>query len=1337
MNLKTGKVLKAGVSAALTAVMVLNMVLGTGLEVKAADTLSGVQKLIDEVSANSQQGRKYTILELVGKESDAEIGYLFDGYEPALSSRDSATGKWENWKAVLGKCKDKAERETKFSALKTALESKLGSSGERAAEAVSGSSYEEKDSAATGFERIDFGTETKKGYFSPNPAGTYNLNFRKASDPKTAGNVYYSSSLTEITDGTDPASVGDSEFVYHKEGDSYIYMGQWKDVKDGIQVSTMSLFSMPVARSLPGNNVKSQSPGESASQGDSVNSDDGTSGSDGKTQPGSGNNDDVKKQDDSAKNGGSGAATPVSPVSSGFVSAGAFHFLAGSLPAPAATKTFRYQPDYFYGEFKKDDTAGEYEVSFIKKENSGSVAGAYDFKEDAGGQDYAIDNGFIYTNSYFKNNEWFKKYVLNMEPEEYDAFPVEVVTCTYSELNSMAVPEFDFLYINGSPSADLNESVANGIFSRVLNNNLPCIVDGDILYSAGAACPNLYKLCTMLGQKILNGDDQSRTADALFKAFPDTVAGKTYATGQTFVLKQGTFLVNKDFSKKISDPKDFKSVVESIEMENLYRSLNKVNPLSGDSAEVTFATVIRHIMNYKNMKGQSLKKTLSVLEIHPADSGRELSLIDIQKWAPMIEEVGVGSEEMGTAEFNSKNMMLNDQYDLIYIGASTESLNVDAGKKPVYNNGSLNSYYYHSTGDVRKNNGDWYYSGNDITEEKKNQLLHYLKGNYPVIVSENVKAEPDSNMQAFLNEAKNYKNFYIKKDLTEDFKPFQFYLNQPKVEISSVTTNGDGDAFAGYNKIPLQNGVYRSEGYFTLNQSGIVPADVRYQCRLRTDLNGDGKYTDDELIGGYQILLNGTPVDAASLVPGQQYVLVKDFPSNYKGLISWSMEVSLVSNPSVCDSLNGFTQLLTDKPEKINILQLCEDGDKVLNLSAALAEENKDGLFYKLIHSLNQGYDIDITYCSLKDYQDRILGNKEDNIIADPDFLKDYNMLLFGVSNGTLDISGDQLLNPIREYMNAGKSVLFTRSAWDLKEKLKPSGAYTYTYINSQTPTDGTNKYLNLNRKSLLDGDRRTVENPLLSRTNAGIYSNYPFYIGDDIQVGSAVGGTYQMNSADSTAWYCIDKTVDKNGASQPTAFSVSPDDGVNNYYLYSQGNVVCSGFTGTGTEKELQLFVNTIIATYHAGLKSPTVDFLKDSRKDSPKISAMYRYFDGDGDLDSTGTEKIYFRVKDTNFAATELKLPCSFLYQVGNTGVKALPCSIKDASSQAVVGATDSRYYLENDHLYYMEVSKDILKQCDKGLNLYIDAQSQFKLANRPCETEVVREKLEVIKAYLWDLR
>jgi len=68
----------------------------------------------------------------------------------------------------------------------------------------------------------------------------------------------------------------------------------------------------------------------------------------------------------------------------------------------------------------------------------------------------------------------------------------------------------------------------------------------------------------------------------------------------------------------------------------------------------------------------------------------------------------------------------------------------------------------------------------------------------------------------------------------------------------------------------------------------------------------------------------------------------------------------------------------------------------------------------------------------------------------------------------------------------------------------------------------------------------------------------------------------------DIVVWYCISGVSD--GQYKDTnIYNITPNDVVNNYYIYTMGNVTYSGAGHSRPSKdaEIKLFVNTMIAAY------------------------------------------------------------------------------------------------------------------------------------------------------------
>lgn len=132
------------------------------------------------------------------------------------------------------------------------------------------------------------------------------------------------------------------------------------------------------------------------------------------------------------------------------------------------------------------------------------------------------------------------------------------------------------------------------------------------------------------------------------------------------------------------------------------------------------------------------------------------------------------------------------------------------------------------------------------------------------------------------------------------------------------------------------------------------------------------------------------------------------------------------------------------------------------------------------------------------------------------------------------------------------------------------------------------------------DGDTTTKA----TKVNEGQITVYPYKIDDTLTIAKTHAQYYQLSPEDPdvTVWYCLAgddnvtrvKTVtgtDNDGTSM--TYAVSPNDTMNNYYIYSKGNIFYSGvghYTVEG-DMEAKLFVNTMIAAYNAAYEPPKVE--------------------------------------------------------------------------------------------------------------------------------------------------
>lgn len=180
-------------------------------------------------------------------------------------------------------------------------------------------------------------------------------------------------------------------------------------------------------------------------------------------------------------------------------------------------------------------------------------------------------------------------------------------------------------------------------------------------------------------------------------------------------------------------------------------------------------------------------------------------------------------------------------------------------------------------------------------------------------------------------------------------------------------------------------------------------------------------------------------------------------------------------------------------------------------------------------------------------------------------------------------------------------------------DKKNTVGDYTQGYSNSMNIVNG--KYYS-NKAG---------------RINSGQINMYPYGIGDDVPVARTHSQYYQLNledipdEEDIVVWYALNGDESNNTYKY---FESSGKDALNNYYIYSKGNIT---YTGAGhsnlddSQMELKLFVNTIIRAIGASNNIPKVSYRDALEIDNRTYEMPVR----DGNI----PEKVYFTAWDEDF--------------------------------------------------------------------------------------------------------
>lgn len=805
--------------------------------------------------------------------------------------------------------------------------------------------------------------------------------------------------------------------------------------------------------------------------------------------------------------------------------------------------------------------------------------------------DYSLDplvDPIVYTGG-FTNNEWFKKYVFDLDDSQIDDMIIDVKTVTYSDLTEDLVDKADFVYFAGVQSksnfettpgpyiGDINDDVAKKLLSRVCSSDdgLPIVInrslfihnkvtDNDI--NSAPCLMNLDRLVLLLIQNNIQIPSDTQWGDYNFWVnAKNTIRGFDIATTHRFTsggYVNGNLFVFDDFAYDASGnpisydtrmlisnafikqdlfseaernaAENYKPILDEINSENFY--LEVAGKTERISTDITPAAAFRYIINFGDHRNVT-KTSLRVLDLEPYDfskladadryknlvnpsNGSKLETIDVieevdsicldnraendpdvvlnsTKWLVdnLVSQFAGNQDKisvdiMGSKEFIGRNIDLNANYDLIYIGMDTTVMNTEIatveGKvvkkaNTIYNDTNMNGLVYAHVGDVQtvktpnNSQGNYRLSGNDITSDKVRELKEFVEAGYAVIISDKslvknsdgsysvntATVDKSSNMYKFLSEVAlyktdgNYKFFGKNVRLKSDFESqtdaaqanrddFSRYLSISKLNLEY----SEADLPEPYNHddgnqtyLPIDSdGVYRLKYKITLSKDAAVGiADTSYDCKLYIDTNVDGRYHVDECMTGLTIKDAGGSemyVDDNGkyhLSPGHSYEIVKEIPDGYTGFLSWKLE--FLENQSVNSDIGEFSKVRNSLTGYCAVP--CGVNKPEINIIQLISGDGVNNLDLSnsamdQYYSQVPDYKINVSQMTFKEFinKDVTKGytSAETSYI---DFLNSYDMIVMGfrdmyTTDGANADKTSEAVLAIREYALSGRSILFT-----------------------------------------------------------------------------------------------------------------------------------------------------------------------------------------------------------------------------------------------------------------------------------------------------------------------
>ncbi|MBE5962874.1 MAG: DUF5057 domain-containing protein [Lachnospiraceae bacterium] len=743
-----------------------------------------------------------------------------------------------------------------------------------------------------------------------------------------------------------------------------------------------------------------------------------------------------------------------------------------------------------------------------------------------------------------------------------------------------------------------------------------------------------------------------------------------------------------------------------------------------DGSSVTLSSIhpvdaIYYLLHAGQERGEVCDKAIHILELQPQNAYKTK-----ESWTTYIKTIipkftgEITVDQMTTDEFVGKIVDLNATYDLIYIGSNTVN-GITINTRPE------NYIYYHEGNRVRvtadlgswdnrlleKQNSSGYYTrypGNDITRVKKEEILQYIEAGYPVLFSDGLlngeKSEVDTtkvDTATNLYEiAKTYSagnTIYFEKNKTKN-KTFADALKKAKMALvlqSKPTVYDQSDESTYINA----NGQEKKLKYQFYIEDKDVDEKTTYTVQLYIDTNADGRFDEEtELLNGLTILdaADGSKVNSSKLQCNHIYSLSRVI-DEYVGVLPWKLEITANDDTGRRVIETDFCAVKSDKREVLQVLQITADkiyrantvylptddeiakyngtfegiikNNEGANLTSSEALVSKK--FYQYTKDL-QDFEVHFTRMSVTQFQHAIAeaGSTDYDTVLEP-----YNMLIIGFSDGYSDITSENALKAIENFIDAGKTTLFTHDTTSFVN------ASNFSSLSGKKTTwnwgYNINKYfrdkLGMDRFGVMEAYPRDQSGPVLTidqliasnkdiafwnnttqdckityatlmgytymtayrflynanekmyytskvtKVNEGQITKYPYEIPDNFSVATTHAQYYQldMESDDIVVWYCLDGNV----------YAESPNNTRNNYYIYNRGNITYSGVGHTGnlTDTEVKLFVNTMIAAYNASAGPLKVMVTNDEATfDSNEDAYLYVNYDFADNTTAHG-EEIY----------------------------------------------------------------------------------------------------------------
>ncbi|NLH01409.1 MAG: DUF5057 domain-containing protein [Clostridiales bacterium] len=352
------------------------------------------------------------------------------------------------------------------------------------------------------------------------------------------------------------------------------------------------------------------------------------------------------------------------------------------------------------------------------------------------------------------------------------------------------------------------------------------------------------------------------------------------------------------------------------------------------------------------------------------------------------------------------------------------------------------------------------------------------------------------------------------------------YVNLPKPDI--VFSKNANGSYVKYptvysiengkmNSLIRTEGVNRLEYVFKIqNAADPLPQNTRYTCNLYIDMDGNGSFSENEIINdaGIREWKNASPgvrVANGNLSADKEYYLFYELPDSKVGLVPWKISIADNVYMAYDDEVN-YTRVLplaVEPVKTVEILQIAPDAGTI-NLQEQTAEaasggypssvtgKSYRGIIGKLLADVSEDIKVRVTTVSASTVNNVSSRNplshtfidKDGNIktvqYSDPGlYLASFDMLVLGFGDSYGELSTDTV-KAVSKFIDSNRPVLMTHDTTSFyslpRADFRVRYGNVYVYGSKDAKINGYS--VNMLLRGKIGMDRYGVADPVYGYTS-------------------------------------------------------------------------------------------------------------------------------------------------------------------------------------------------------------------------------------------------------------